>query len=99
MRPLASLFLAAAFLGGCVHMPDVGPKLTATGPWPKLAPLADLRQAAETDKDTATSAQSDSLAQRAAALNARAAALKAQGNIDPATLKKLSTPIAPVQTP
>lgn len=100
MRRLPILVLAMACLAGCVHMPDVGPKTAATGPWPRLAPLPDFAAASAAGTDSATMASSAaSLDARAAALAARAAELRATGGIDPAALQKLTTPIPAVAEP
>lgn len=100
MRCVPILVLAVTCLAGCVHMPDVGPKTVATGPWPRLAPLSDISAAAAKGTDSKTMASSAaSLDARATALEAQATALRAEGGIDPATLKKLGTPIPPVENP
>ncbi|MDE3123762.1 MAG: hypothetical protein KGK00_18475 [Paracoccaceae bacterium] len=100
MPRLAILVLAMACVAGCVHMPDVGPKTVATGPWPRLAPLPDFAAASAAGTDSATMASSAAtLNARAAALEARAAELRATGGIDPAELDKLTTPIPPVTNP
>jgi hypothetical protein len=97
MRVIACLFTVTILLAGCDRLPDIGPKAMAAAAesrWPGLAPQHELQAATVGMSDAKT------LGKTAAALNARANALRARAArftgpvVDPVTLARLNAAIA-----